>query len=41
MTVFQNTEALPILLMNYLQSREQKWCRVSLVSLLKNQDMKK
>ena len=29
MKVFQNIETLPVLLMNYLQSREQKWYRVS------------
>ena len=34
MKVFQNTETLPVLLMNYLQSREQKWYRVSKVSIL-------
>ena len=28
MKVFQNTETLPVLLMNYFQSREQKWYRV-------------
>ena len=32
--VFQNTEALPIRLVNYLQSREQKWYRVSIASSL-------
>ena len=34
MKVFQNTETLPVLLMSYLQSREQKWYRSSIVSLL-------
>ena len=34
MKVFQNTETLPVLLMNYLQSREQKWYRVSTAFLL-------
>ena len=34
MNVFQNTETLPVLLMNYFQIREQKWYRVSIVSLL-------
>ena len=29
-----NTETLPVLLMNYLQSREQVWYRVSIASLL-------
>ena len=29
MKVFQNTETLPVLLMSYLQSSEQKWYRVS------------
>ena len=29
MKVFQNTETLPVLLMNYLQIREQKWYLVS------------
>ena len=27
MRVFRNIETLPVLLMNYLRSREQKWCR--------------
>ena len=51
MKVFQNIETLPVLLMNYLWSREQKWCRVSigffslpeeskLRLLLENQDYK-
>ena len=34
MKVFHNTETLPLLLMNYLQSREQKWYRVSTAFLL-------
>ena len=34
MTVFQNTETHPVLLVNHLQSREQKWYRVCIVSLL-------
>ena len=29
MNVFQNTQTLPVLLMNYLQRCEQKWYRVS------------
>ena len=32
MKVSQNTEALPVLLTNFLQSREQKWFRASIVS---------
>ena len=32
MKVFQNTETLPVLPMNYLQSREPKWYRVSIAS---------
>ena len=31
MKVFQNSETLPVPLMNYLRSREQKWYRVSTV----------
>ena len=34
MKVLQNTETLTILPMSYLQSREQKWYRVIIVSLL-------
>ena len=34
MNVFRNTETLPVLLMNHLQSREQKWYRVSTAFLL-------
>ena len=34
MKVFQNTETLPVLLMNYLQGREQKWYRVRTAFLL-------
>ena len=37
MKVFQNTETLPVLLMNYLQSREQKWYRISTAFLLTSQ----
>ena len=29
--MFQNTEMLPVLLMNYFRGREQKWYRVSTV----------
>ena len=38
MKMFQNTETLPVLLMNYLQSREQKWYRVSTAFLLKDRN---
>ena len=34
MKVFQNIKMLPVLLMNYLWSREQKWYRVNKTSLL-------
>ena len=34
MKVFQNTEIRPVLLMNYLRSREQKWYRVNTTYLL-------
>ena len=34
MKVFQNTEMLPVLLMTYLWSHEQKWHRVNTTSLL-------
>ena len=34
MKVFHNTETLPVLPMHYFQSREQKWYRASIASLL-------
>ena len=34
MNVFQNIETLPVLLENYLWSREQKWYRVNTTFLL-------
>ena len=34
MKVFQNIENLPVLLMNYLWSREQKWYLVNTTFLL-------
>ena len=34
MKVFQNIEMLPVLLVNYLLSREQKWYRGNTTSLL-------
>ena len=40
MIVSQNTETLPVLLKNYVQSREQKWYRASIVSLLTSRKTK-
>ena len=34
MKVFQHTEILPVLLMNYLFCREQKWYRINTTFLL-------
>ena len=39
MKVSQNTETLPVLLMNYLQSREQQWYRESTAFLLTSRMM--
>ena len=33
MNVFQNIETLPVLLLNYFWSREQKWYRVNTIFL--------